>query len=87
MLGKHVLVVEDIVDTGLTLSYTLEYLGVRKPASLKTVTLLFKPEALKAKSLKLDYVGFEIENRFVVGYGLDYAEKFRHLSYIGVIES
>ena len=87
MLGKHVLVVEDIVDTGLTLSYTLEYLGVRKPASLKTVSLLFKPEALKATSLKLDYVGFEIPNRFVVGYGLDYAEKFRALPYIGVIET
>ena len=87
LLGKHVLIVEDIVDTGLTLSYTLDYLQMRKPSSLKIATLLFKPDALKVKSLKLDYVGFEIPNRFVVGYGLDYAEKFRGLPYIGVIET
>jgi hypoxanthine phosphoribosyltransferase len=85
ILGKHVLIIEDIVDTGLTLSYTLDYLKMRKPASLETVTLLFKPEALKAPNLKLDYVGFEIPNKFVVGYGLDYAEKFRGLPYIGAI--
>jgi hypoxanthine phosphoribosyltransferase len=62
-------------------------LKVRRPASVKTAALLFKPEALKAKDLVIDYVGFEIQNRFVVGYGLDYAEKFRGLPYIGVIES
>ena len=85
--GKNVLVVEDIVDTGLTLSYLIETLKAKKPASLKTTALLFKPEALKAKDLKIDFTGFEIPNRFVVGYGLDYAEKFRGLPYIGVLES
>jgi hypoxanthine phosphoribosyltransferase len=87
LIGKHVIIVEDIVDSGLTLSFMLEYLKVRRPASVKTAALLFKPEALKAKDLVIDYVGFEIQNRFVVGYGLDYAEKFRGLPYIGVIES
>jgi hypoxanthine phosphoribosyltransferase len=87
LLGKHVLIVEDIVDSGLTLAYMVDYLNVRKPASLKTASLLFKPEALKAPNLKIDYVGFEIPSKFVVGYGLDYAEKFRGLPYIGVIES
>jgi hypoxanthine phosphoribosyltransferase len=87
LLGKHVLVVEDIVDSGLTLSYILEYLKMKKPASVKTVALLFKPDALKAKQLKIDYIGFQIPNHFVVGYGLDYAEKFRGLPYIGIIES
>ena len=86
LIGKHVIVVEDIVDSGLTLSYILDYLRVKKPASIKTTALLFKPEALKAKSLKIDYIGFEIPNKFVVGYGLDYAEKFRGLPYIGVLE-
>lgn len=85
LLGKHVLIVEDIVDTGLTLSYTIDYLKLKRPASLKTISLLFKPEALKAMALTLDYVGFEIPNKFVVGYGLDYAEKFRGLPYIGVL--
>ena len=87
LAGKHVLIVEDIVDTGLTLNYTLDYLKMRKPASLKIATLLFKPSALKVKTLKLDYVGFEIPNHFVVGYGLDYAEKFRGLPYIGIVQS
>ena len=86
LTGKHVLVVEDIVDSGLTLAYILDYLRMRKAASVSTVALLFKPEALKAKDLKIDYVGFQIPNKFVVGYGLDYAEKFRGLPYIGQIE-
>ncbi len=87
LLGKHVLVVEDIVDTGLTLSYMLSNLRMRKPASLKTTAFLFKPEALKVSDLKIDYIGFEIPNKFVVGYGLDYAEKYRGLPYIGVLNS
>ncbi len=85
--GRHVLIIEDIVDTGLTLSYLLDYLKAKRPASLRTAALLFKPEALKTKGLKIDYIGFEIPNRFVVGYGLDYAEKFRGLPYIGVLKS
>jgi hypoxanthine phosphoribosyltransferase len=84
--GRHVLIVEDIVDTGLTLSYLLDYLKAKRPASLRTAALLFKPAALKTKGLKIDYIGFEIPNRFVVGYGLDYAEKFRGLPYIGTLE-
>jgi hypoxanthine phosphoribosyltransferase len=85
LLGKHVLIVEDIADSGLTLSYLQNYLQMRKPASLKTVSLLFKPDALKVEDLKLDYVGFKIANHFVVGYGLDYAEKFRGLPYVGAV--
>jgi hypoxanthine phosphoribosyltransferase len=85
LLGKQVLIVEDIADSGLTLSYLQNYLQMRKPASLKTVSLLFKPDALKVEHLKLDYVGFKIANHFVVGYGLDYAEKFRGLPYVGAI--
>ncbi len=81
--GKHVIIFEDIVDSGLTLSYVLEYLKMRKPLSLKTAALLFKPEALQVKNLTIDYLGFKIENEFVVGYGLDYAQKFRGLPYIG----
>jgi len=84
--GRHVLIVEDIVDTGLTLSYLLDYLRAKKPASIRTAALLFKPQALKVKSLQIDFIGFEIPNRFVVGYGLDYAEKFRGLPYIGTLE-
>jgi hypoxanthine phosphoribosyltransferase len=85
LTGKHVLIVEDIVDTGLTLSYLISYLRVKNPASLRTAALLFKPEALKSPELRIDYIGFEIPNRFVVGYGLDYAEKFRGLPYIGTL--
>jgi hypoxanthine phosphoribosyltransferase len=87
LTGKHVVIVEDIVDSGLTLSFMLDYLKARRPLSIKTAALLFKPEALKAKDLKIDYIGFQIPNRFVVGYGLDYAEKFRGLPYIGVLET
>ena len=81
------IIFEDIVDTGLTLSYVLDYLKVRKPATVKTATLLFKPDALKAKDLPLNYIGFQIPNKFVVGYGLDYAQKFRGLPYIGYLEN
>jgi hypoxanthine phosphoribosyltransferase len=87
IIGKHIVIIEDIVDSGLTLSYLVNYLKMRKPASIKTVTLLFKPKALKIRDLKLDLVGFEIPNEFVVGYGLDYAEKFRGLPYIGHLDS
>jgi hypoxanthine phosphoribosyltransferase len=85
--GKHVIVFEDIVDSGLTLQYLLDHLKVRKPASLRTAVLLYKPEALKVPQPKIDYVGFQIQNEFVVGYGLDYAEKFRGLPYIGILKS
>ena len=87
LTGKQVMIVEDIVDSGLTLSFIHDYLKARRPLSVKTAAFLFKPEALKAKDLKIDYIGFQIPNRFVVGYGLDYAEKFRGLPYIGVIEN
>ena len=76
--GKNVLVVEDIIDSGLTLNYLLKLLQSRKPASLKTCVLLDKPSRRKTE-VKVDYVGFEIPDEFVVGYGLDYAGKWRHL--------
>lgn len=79
--GKHVLVVEDIVDTGLTLRYILDYLWAHNPASLKVCALLNKTKARKAE-VDVDFVGFEIQDRFVVGYGLDYAERYRNLPYI-----
>jgi len=81
---RHVLIVEDIVDTGLTLAYLKELLGVRKPKSLKVCSLLTKPEARLHDEL-IDYVGFEIANEFVVGYGLDYAESYRTLPYIAIL--
>ncbi|MGI8869675.1 MAG: hypoxanthine phosphoribosyltransferase [Mycobacteriales bacterium] len=80
--GKHVIVVEDIIDSGLTLSYLLKNLGTRSPASLEVVALLRKPDALRVE-LPLKYVGFDIPTDFVVGYGLDYAERYRQLPYIG----
>ena len=82
---KHVLMVEDIVDTGMTLNYLLNYLGTRKPASLKVCTLLDK-RVRRLVDVPLDYVGFEIPDEFVVGYGLDYVEKYRNLPFIGVLE-
>jgi hypoxanthine phosphoribosyltransferase len=82
--GKHVLVVEDIVDTGYTLEYLMRTLAARKPASLKTCVLLQKPDRLKVP-LEIDYLGFEIPDVWVVGYGLDYADKFRTLPYIGSV--
>jgi hypoxanthine phosphoribosyltransferase len=83
--NRHVIVVEDIVDSGLTLKYIFEYLQKHNPASLNICTLLDKPEAHKTE-LKLDYVGFNVGNEFVVGYGLDYAEKYRNLPYIGILK-
>jgi hypoxanthine phosphoribosyltransferase len=83
--GRHVLIVEDIVDTGLTLSYLQDTLRARGPKTLRTACLLSKPSRRKT-DVKVEYVGFTIEDRFVVGYGLDYAEQFRNLPYIGVIE-
>jgi hypoxanthine phosphoribosyltransferase len=85
ILNRHVIVVEDIIDTGLTLQYIIDYLQKHQPASVKICALLDKPEAHKAE-VKIDYLGFEIENRFVVGYGLDFAEKYRNLPYIGVLK-
>jgi hypoxanthine phosphoribosyltransferase len=83
---KHVLVVEDIVDTGNTLEYLLQILHARKPATLKTCALLRKPAHCK-EDVRIDYLGFDIPDRWVVGYGLDYADRHRALPYIGVIEA
>jgi hypoxanthine phosphoribosyltransferase len=80
--GEHVLIVEDIIDSGLTLSWLLKNLRSRSPASMSIVTLLRKPEAVKV-DISVNYVGFDIPNEFVVGYGLDYAERYRDLPYIG----
>ncbi len=82
--GKDVLVVEDIIDSGLTLSWIMANLGSRKPASLQICTLLRKPEVAKVK-IDVQYVGFDIPNEFVVGYGLDYAEDYRNLRCIGTL--
>lgn len=84
--GKHIVLVEDIVDTGLTLNYLKQVLLARQPKAITTVSLLLKPDALKEKC-DLDYVGFEIPNDFVVGYGLDYAGAYRNLPYIGQVIS
>ena len=83
--GKHVLVVEDIVDSGRTLSYLLENLKRRNPKSLKLCTLLDKPER-RVTEVHVDYTGFEIPDQFVVGYGLDYMQRYRNLPYVGVVE-
>ncbi len=83
--GKNVLVVEDIIDTGRTLAYLLENLQQRGPKSLKLCTLLDKPEE-RVTDVDVDYVGFQIPNKFVVGYGLDYDQHYRNLPYIGVVE-
>jgi hypoxanthine phosphoribosyltransferase len=83
--GRHVLIVEDIIDSGLTLQYLLRSLGARNPASIEVCALLTKPERRKVE-LEPRYVGFEIPNRFVVGYGLDYAERYRNLPYVAVLE-
>jgi hypoxanthine phosphoribosyltransferase len=80
--NKHVLIVEDIIDTACTMHWLLHTLGKRFPASLKVCTLLEKPEKAKVH-LPIDYIGFKIKNEFVVGYGLDFDEKYRNLSYIG----
>jgi hypoxanthine phosphoribosyltransferase len=83
--GRHVLVVEDIVDTGKTLSYLLENLKARQPASLRVCALLDKPER-RTVPITIDYVGFEIPDKFVVGYGLDFAEGYRNLPFVGVLK-
>ena len=83
--GRHIIVVEDIVDTGLTLHYLQDLLRARAPRSLKTACLLSKPSRRQV-DVKVDYIGFTIEDRFVVGYGLDYAEQYRNLPYITVLE-
>ena len=82
--GKNVLIVEDIIDSGLTLSNLVKELQIRNPKSLKLCTLLDKPERRKANVL-VDYIGFVIEDKFIVGYGIDWAEKYRNLPYIGSV--
>src|SRR3954454_21337108 len=83
--NRHVLVIEDIVDSGLTLSWLLKNLGSRRPASLEVCTLLRKPDAVKVE-VPVRYIGFDIPNEFVVGYGLDYAERYRDLPYIATLK-
>jgi hypoxanthine phosphoribosyltransferase len=83
--GREVLIVEDIVDSGLTLSYLLRTLKAREPASLEVCALLTKPERRKVE-LPIRYVGFEIPNRFVIGYGLDHAERYRNLPFVAVLQ-
>lgn len=83
--GRHVVIIEDIVDTGLTLTYLLEILKARGPKTLRTACLLSKPSRRKV-NVPVDYVGFEIGDRFVIGYGLDYAEQYRGLPYIGTLD-
>lgn len=85
LAGKDVIVVEDIIDSGRTLSYLLEMLKDRKPASLKLCTLLDKPDR-RVVDVKIDYTAFQVPDEFVVGYGLDYDQKYRNLPYIGVVE-
>ncbi len=84
--GEDVLIVEDIVDTGLTIAHLLELLHTRKPASLKVCALLHKPARTRVE-VPIDYLGFTIEDKFVVGYGLDWGERYRNLPMIGVVES
>ncbi|WP_027339865.1 hypoxanthine phosphoribosyltransferase [Halonatronum saccharophilum] len=82
--GKHVILVEDIIDTGLTLKHVISMLETRKPKSIKVCTLLDKPARRSVKEVEADWNGFEIPNKFVIGYGLDYDEKYRNLPYIFV---
>ena len=83
--GKNVLIVEDIIDSGRTLSYLIDILGKRNPESIHLCTLLDKPER-RVRDVKVDYSCFNIPDEFVVGYGLDYAQKYRNLPFIGVVE-
>lgn len=83
--GKNAIIVEDIIDSGITLNYLYDYLKKQNPKSLKVCVLLDKKER-REKDVKVDYTGFEIENKFVLGYGLDYDEKYRNLPYIGYVE-
>jgi len=84
--GRDVVLVEDIIDSGLTIAYVLDMLRRRGPASLKVCALLVKEQAAEA-GLKADYVGFTIPNKFVVGYGLDFDEKYRNLPYLGILQA
>ncbi|WP_146553900.1 hypoxanthine phosphoribosyltransferase [Rummeliibacillus sp. SL167] len=83
--GRDIIIIEDIIDSGLTLSYLVDLFKYRKAKSIKIITLLDKPSGRKV-DLRADYVGFEVPDAFVVGYGLDYAEKYRNLPYIGVLK-
>lgn len=83
--GEDVILVEDIVDTGLTVAHLVDLFRTRRPASVKVCSLLHKPARARV-SVNIDYLGFTIEDKFVVGYGLDFAEKYRNLPYVGVIE-
>ena len=83
--GRNVLIVEDIIDSGRTLSNLVKELQIREPKSLKLCTLLDKPSR-RVVDVDVEYVGFEIEDKFIVGYGIDYAEKYRNLPYIGIVE-
>jgi hypoxanthine phosphoribosyltransferase len=83
--GRHVIVIEDIIDTGLTAHYLLSNLATRNPASVKLCSLLHKPDRSEVE-VNIDYLGFTIENKFVVGYGLDIAQKYRNLNFIGFVE-
>lgn len=83
--GKNVIIVEDIIDSGITLNYLYNYLNEKNPKTLKICMLLDKKER-RVKPIKVDYTGFEIENKFVLGYGLDYDERYRNLEYIGFVE-
>ena len=83
--GRHVIVIEDIVDTGHTVHYLLENLGTRRPASIKLCSLLHKPERAE-RQITIDYLGFTIPNKFVVGYGLDISQQYRNLPFIGFVQ-
>lgn len=83
--GKHVMIVEDIIDTGLTLKYLFDNFSARKPASLSIISLLDKPERRKV-DIQVDYTGFEIPDEFIVGYGIDYAEKYRNLPFVATLK-
>ena len=83
--GRHILIVEDIIDSGRTLKYLVDLLKHRKAASVKIVTMLDKPEG-RVVEMDADYIGFEVLNEFVVGYGLDYAEDYRNMPYIGILK-
>ena len=82
--GKNVIIVEDIIDSGITLNYLYNYLNKKNPKTLKICVLLDKKER-RVKPIKVDYTGFEIDNKFVLGYGFDYDEKYRNLEYIGIV--
>lgn len=84
--GKNVIVIEDIIDSGRTLSFLMDMLSARKPKSLKLCTLLNKPER-RVVNINVDYIGFDIPDKFVVGYGMDYAQKYRALPYVGIVQT